>query len=60
MRGIVVEASGVPMPTAAWEERLEWICPLCTKDIKVKAVCTCDQKWGHILQYKRVESYIVC
>ena len=34
----------------SWEDRLEWICPTCSKDNKVD----CDQKWEHILNYKCV------
>ncbi len=39
----------------SWDERLEWICPICTKDGK----CICDEKWQHILQYKCIGVYVV-
>jgi len=36
-----------------WAERLEWICPICTKDGEID----CDTKWQHILQYMSIGVY---
>ena len=38
-----------------WDERLEWICPICTKDDKFE----CDMKWEHILKYIQLGPYQV-
>ena len=39
----------------SWAERIEWTCPICTVDGKLD----CDQKWQHILKYRRVGVYTV-
>ena len=39
----------------SWSERIKWTCPICTVDEKLD----CDQKWQHILKYRRVGVYTV-
>ena len=39
----------------SWDERLEWICPICTKDDRVER----DMKWEHILKNIQLGPYQV-
>ncbi len=39
----------------SWSERVEWICPKCSKNNEIE----CEQKWDHIFQYKRVGIFSV-
>ena len=39
----------------SWGDRLEWICPSCTKNKKIE----CESKWQHILSYKNLGVMLV-